>query len=49
MREFKAEAFNVTNSFIRLTGMSRDESTFGKSANQYNLDRAMQYTLRLMF
>jgi len=48
--ELKCEAYNVTNSFIATDpDVNVTSSTFGKSTNQFNLGRAMQYTLRLMF
>jgi hypothetical protein len=48
--ELKCEAYNLTNSFIPTDpDVSVTSSTFGKSTNQFNLGRAMQYTVRLMF
>ena len=48
--EVKAEAYNVTNSFNPTSpDVSVTSSTFGRSTNQANLGRGMQYTLRLIF
>jgi hypothetical protein len=48
--EVKVEAYNLTNSFIPTDlDVSVTSATFGRSTNQSNLGRAMQYTLRLMF
>jgi hypothetical protein len=48
--EFRAEAYNLTNSFIWGDPDSGFwDSTFGQSTGQYNTGRQMQYTLRLIF
>lgn len=48
--EFKAEAYNLTNSFMAsLPNMSVTSSLFGRSTGQANKGREMQYSLRLQF
>jgi hypothetical protein len=48
--EFRAEAYNLTNSFIwNDPDMGLYNSTFGQCTWQYNRGREMQYTLRLIF
>jgi len=48
--EFRMDAYNLTNTFVP-TAPSTDpnSSTFGRSTNQANAGREMQYTLRLAF
>jgi hypothetical protein len=48
--EFRLEAYNLTNSFMWSNpNMSVVSSLFGRSTNQENLGREIQYTLRLHF
>ncbi len=48
--ELKAEAYNLTNRFIPTDpDVSVTSATFGRSTNQFNVGRTMQYSLRLMF
>ena len=48
--EFKFEAYNLTNSFIPTNpNVDVNSALFGRSTNQQNLGREMQYSLRLHF
>ncbi|HZT29004.1 MAG TPA: TonB-dependent receptor [Bryobacteraceae bacterium] len=48
--EFKFEAYNLTNSFVPTDPVTDVQSSlFGRSINQANRGREMQYTLRLIF
>ncbi len=48
--EFKLEAYNTTNSFIpSMPNVTVTSSLFGRSTNQANVGRQMQYTVRLIF
>jgi hypothetical protein len=48
--EFKLEAYNMTNSFVpNDPNMNVLSSLFGKSTNQANRGREVQYSLRLFF
>jgi hypothetical protein len=48
--EFRMEAYNVTNSFIPSAPIADVLNTaFGRSTNQGNLGRELQYTARLHF
>ena len=48
--EFKLEAYNMTNSFVpNDPNLNVLSSLFGKSTNQANRGREVQYSLRLFF
>jgi hypothetical protein len=48
--EFRLDAFNMTNTFIPSNpNMSVTSSTFGRSTDQANVGRTVQYTMRLQF
>ena len=48
--EFRFEAYNLTNSFVPTNpDMSVTSSTFGRTLDQQNRGREMQYSLRLQF
>lgn len=48
--EFRIEAYNLTNSFMkRNPDLNVNSSLFGQSVNQANYGREVQYTLRLHF
>src|SRR5207302_6551093 len=48
--EFRFEAYNLTNSFVPTNPvMNVTSSTFGRSIDQQNRGREMQYSLRLQF
>jgi hypothetical protein len=48
--EFKAEAYNATNSFIPTDpDVVVTSTTFGRETNQSNTGREVQYTLRIIF
>ncbi|MEK7753612.1 MAG: hypothetical protein AAB654_16940, partial [Acidobacteriota bacterium] len=48
--EFRLEAYNLTNSFIPTDPVTNIAlGTLGKSVNQSNKGREVQYTLRLHF
>lgn len=48
--EFRIEAYNLPNSFVPTApDTSVTSSTFGRSTNQQNYGREMQYTIRIHF
>ena len=48
--EFKLEAYNLTNSFVPTApDMNVNSSLFGRSTNQANRGREVQYSIRLLF
>ncbi|MEK7409692.1 MAG: TonB-dependent receptor [Acidobacteriota bacterium] len=48
--EFRFEAYNTTNAFVPTNpDMGVTSSTFGRSTNQQNRGREMQYSIRILF